>query len=391
MTAPCNIHISDQDARKQALNPQQSFIVQAPAGSGKTELLTQRYLSLLGHASKQPEDIIALTFTRKASAEMRSRIITSLQLGLSPEAPSEEHKIVTWQLAQQVLMKDEQQQWHLLENPQRLRIMTIDSFCGSVANNLPITTQLGGLAAVSDQPQLIYQHAIRKCLADLQQDNIGSKHLQSILIHLNNNSQQLEQLLSHLLSCREQWLSHVISVNNNDNFSDWFTKQWNQMKSYLCQTARSSLNTSQQASLLHCIRYAIDQFEEIDPSHPLLQYKNIQQLPQCSENNYTFWHIVSQLLLTNSGCWRRSITKKQGFPTQSFNKIYNKDEVKHYKQLILNLIKELSTSNCISCWQTLQINLVTELDNQKHIESLCYILLKLWRLPKLGFYILSAG
>ena len=46
------VTIQDQDIRNKALDPRHSFIVQAPAGSGKTELLTQRYLTLLTHAKK---------------------------------------------------------------------------------------------------------------------------------------------------------------------------------------------------------------------------------------------------------------------------------------------------------------------------------------------------
>ena len=70
----------DQADRDRALQTNGSFIVQAPAGSGKTSLLVERYLRLLAQVA-QPEEILAITFTRAAAAEMKQRVLLELQEG----------------------------------------------------------------------------------------------------------------------------------------------------------------------------------------------------------------------------------------------------------------------------------------------------------------------
>ena len=110
----------DGAARAAALDVATSCIVRAPAGSGKTELLTQRYLALLATV-EEPEEIIAITFTRKAASEMRTRIVTALESADAP-APELAHKRITWELARRARARDLERDWQLTAHPARTRI-----------------------------------------------------------------------------------------------------------------------------------------------------------------------------------------------------------------------------------------------------------------------------
>ena len=127
----------DQPARMRALDPSGSFIVQAPAGSGKTGLLMQRFLVLLAGV-EAPEEIVAITFTRKAAGEMRQRIVLALQSASRNEMPEEEHELRTWELARKALARDVEKGWQLIKNPTRLRIQTIDSLCMALVRQMPV-------------------------------------------------------------------------------------------------------------------------------------------------------------------------------------------------------------------------------------------------------------
>ena len=135
--------IFDLEERQKALDPTKSFLVQAPAGSGKTELLIQRYLRLLSGV-EYPEQIISMTFTRKAAEEMKRRILEALKNGMIQTQPESSHQRETWELARHVLERDRKNDWRLLENPNQLKILTIDSFCAGLIRQMPIVSWGGG-------------------------------------------------------------------------------------------------------------------------------------------------------------------------------------------------------------------------------------------------------
>src|SRR5271154_5231765 len=101
---------TDHAVREQAISPEDSFLVEAPAGSGKTELLIQRFLRLLATV-QNPKSVVAITFTRKAAAEGEERIFEGLHNAAKDPAPADPHRLRTYQLAQAVLAQDAALGW----------------------------------------------------------------------------------------------------------------------------------------------------------------------------------------------------------------------------------------------------------------------------------------
>ena len=205
--------LKDQEARLRATAPDQSFIVQAPAGSGKTELLSQRFLRLLSTV-KSPEQIIALTFTKKAASEMKERILVALMDAEQDKPLESSHQQLTRDYARAALARSRSLHWQLLQNHERLRIMTIDSLCQSLSRAIPLYEQQIPYAEVSDVPEFHYKKAVRALLAYVFEDPQWQPEIVALLEHLDNRQDVLIDLFSYLLARREQWLGFIYSAKS---------------------------------------------------------------------------------------------------------------------------------------------------------------------------------
>lgn len=126
--------------QRRAAHPRSSIWVEANAGSGKTRVLTDRVLRLL-LSGVRPDQILCLTYTKAAAAEMRQRISDRLaQWALaSPEALHQALSELTGEAVAEAQRDTARTLFaHALETPGGLRIQTIHAFCESVLHRFPV-------------------------------------------------------------------------------------------------------------------------------------------------------------------------------------------------------------------------------------------------------------
>jgi ATP-dependent helicase/nuclease subunit A len=196
---------ADDAARLRALDVSKSFIVQAPAGSGKTELLIRRYMKLL-RTVEAPDAVVAITFTRKAAGEMRSRVMAALRDARNGQQPKTEHDRLTREIAQEVLDHQRRLAWDLLDNPARLRIETIDALCAGITRRMPWLARFGAMPEIIEKAESLYREATRRTLNHLEQ---GNEALADLLLHLDNDFERVAHLIAQMLSTRDHWLRHI--------------------------------------------------------------------------------------------------------------------------------------------------------------------------------------
>lgn len=339
---------ADFEQRIRALDPERSFLCEAPAGSGKTELLSQRFLTLLSTVSR-PEELLAITFTRKATAAMRDRIISALLKAKYQPEPESEYQRITWLAARRVLAADSSHGWDLLSNPNRLQIRTFDSLCTQLNGTLPLQSTFGAPPEVTDEPDELYRQAVRQLFQDLESDVRWADALVSVLNHLDGNFQSLEDLLIRMLHRREEWLP---LVNHGAPMAE-IRQRLEQHLQHVCDDVISRITrifpASLQRPLLELAGFAAGNLRRLESDSPILACLDLDiasgRLPDSSEAGIRQWFGLLELLTTRQGQWRNAIDKRIGFPPADRKE--EKQQYRERKEQMLDLIEGLRRQDAL--------------------------------------------
>lgn len=290
--------MTDEAIREQALDPRASVIVQAPAGSGKTELLIRRYLTLLA-VVEEPEQIVAITFTRKAAAEMRQRIAEALAQAASPDPRVEPHRVATLELAKRALSRSDARDWALREQPERMRIETLDALNARLARQLPVLSGGVAVARVAEDAAEHYREAARRTLDALVEDGALAAPLRRLLAHFEHSAARLEALIAQLLPRREQWLRYF-THESEAALRRVLEEALNRLVAEELERAARRLPAHAEAALPELLRHAAPWLglDEVDDA-----------LGRCPRT----WRAVAELLLTKQDGWRQRLDRRIGF------------------------------------------------------------------------------
>lgn len=291
--------MSDIQLRQRALDLS-SFIVEAPAGSGKTRLLTDRYLKLLTIVDV-PEEIVAITFTKKAASEMKSKILERIKKGDSP-------------FAQTILKRSKEKGWGIEYDLSRLKVMTIDKFCHNVVSQIPVLSKMGAKPNITDTPEKFYEESVKQTL----QNKESMEDIKIVFAHYDNEYEKINRRLISMMSIRDQWKSrcHALTQKSNRKIVEETNAYLEHLIKPIYQKIKDSLNHDQLNDLMQVLHY-------------LENIKLRGDIKLGNKNSFNFdaeeiplWQTITQILYTDKSTRRVSITAREGFKNDEEGEIY---------------------------------------------------------------------
>ena len=352
---------ADMAERLQALDTQRSLLVRAPAGSGKTHLLTTRFLRLLAEVD-DPREVVAITFTRAAAAEMRQRILSELKLAaeIAQDENSPQMEDPLRAAARCAMAQIRRREWSILEYPDQLRIQTIDSFCSSIALRAPLHWEqlsgLGGNGNIAADSNTLYRLAARRTLCMLE---TGPQPLRAALLSLfelrDTKWSDLEDLLCEMLATRARWSKGIVFGPEDPHLRQHLEAPMQravrdtffriaqefrsdpQIHSETMQLMRFAASNRPQA---YPLKAAQIEWPEIDPEE-----ETRESLMQALD----FLRELGSFFLIKNGSWRKRVTVDEGFPAGPKFKLY-KDRFLalvgrlHSNDSLLSLLQQASSS-----------------------------------------------
>lgn len=319
-TLDASVHLaSDTPIRDEAVSPADSYIVQAPAGSGKTALLVRRYLNLLT-VVRQPEEILAITFTDKAAREMKSRVLKELALKDG--------------IAAQVHARSRRLHWDLELNPQRMKIQTIDSFAYSIVQRMPIECQLSLDYQSMEKSDEIYFEAAVEFFEQVLRRGSNTEYATDILALFENNIDQAIHTFASMLSHRQNWIKSVQRVlyakRDGESEAEIFAQLETTRNRYVGNVIDTTRRSLPEALIERCKSLCRAVCKNLDK--PFYDFERTED-----------WAILASVFLTNASSIRKVVNRNQGFPPGS-----------REKQLWSELTSEIEKENLAEIFQRIQ-------------------------------------
>jgi ATP-dependent helicase/nuclease subunit A len=310
----------DWKAREHALDVRRSWIVEAPAGSGKTGLLIQRFLKLLGEDGvTEPRQVLAITFTKKATEEIRERVVAQLEAAVrqTPLRGDGAFERVTRELAEAVLRRDEAFGWGLLNDPRRLRVQTIDAVCAEIARSLPVLSGSGGGLKPVEDAGLLYREAARRTLMLLGgNDSALDASLTKLLLHRDGSLNDCERLIAAMLAQREQW-AEFVPLRGEQLTEEYLNsvvlpKLERALDVAICASLTRLAQSLPEEVLRQMARLA-GEFADLPPYkpeiHPFAICRSLREAPEETAEHLEHWRALVDLLLKKDGDWRKRFFK----------------------------------------------------------------------------------
>ncbi len=301
--------LADAEKRSSALNPAGSFHLTAPAGSGKTFLLVARFLRLLGLVD-HPRQILALTFTNKAAAEMRERVRGCLDRAKKGAAAQNAAEAELLDYASKALAAHSKIEELLLAGD-ILHIRTFHSFCYAVASQAPFEAGIPpGSNLMDENEQEFFLHEIvneaLQQIASRKEGDAARRALMNRLLYLNNSWWSLANEMKDLVS-RRGGLVDMVQVLSRDRASGYLAARVRE----LAETELNALKAGFEACDLGCGWACF--LEQTGNAGAQAACDLPTDIPGVQWEALSQWICLANTFLTKEGDIRKQLGPKTGF------------------------------------------------------------------------------